>query len=132
MIFATGSELCLRAECSAKSKPTVVAGFPDKRDMRQFWQFKLGSDKKSKYSIINVSLQLAMEISKHGAVLLRPPNNGPEQQFFMAHPRKDDDSGFVIRSTYEQEKALCLYGALQFREVDPNALNFVFRFEQQQ
>lgn len=47
----------------------------------------------------------------------------------MAKPQQSDNSGFIIRSTYEQEKALCLYGALMFRQVDADALNFVFRFE---
>lgn len=39
-----------------------MAASPDRRDMNQFWQLKLCNAKNSKYSIISVSLQLAMEV----------------------------------------------------------------------
>jgi len=92
--------MCLRAEFSPKSKPVVVAAFPDKHDMRQFWELKLRDSKKGKYSIINVSFQFAMEVTKHGAVLLREPRAEVAQEFFMAQPQRCDDSGYIIRSTY--------------------------------
>lgn len=132
MVFAVGSEMCLKAEFSSKSDPLVVAALPDLCDPLQFWELKLRNPEKRKYSIVNVSSQLAIEVDRFGAVLLRPPNSQQSQQFFMAYPKRGDDRGYIVRSTYEQEKALCLYGALQFREVDPKALNFIFRFEQQQ
>ncbi len=63
--------MCLRAEFPPKSKPVVVAAFPDSRDLRQFWELKVRNYNKCKYSIINISFQLAMEVTKYGAVLLR-------------------------------------------------------------
>jgi hypothetical protein len=66
---------------------------------------------------------------KHGMIYLKPPLKKSKQLYKFTMPWSKDSRGVVIRKDNAQTRAVCLYGALLYREIDPNNENHIFRFE---